>query len=398
MNFMIKEKYNIKLCVVSSKLFYFDGSFYKTTGGYGKVMEGLSTFFDELILCNPVKKVKKFDGYQIKSKNVRYSPLPFYSSRFEFMKKLPIILIRILKTIIKSDLIHINLNPYESLFTFFFAKLLNKPVFIYMGGDWEWASYYWRYKNHKLLTKTWAFFNKVFTRMIIYHSISFLAGDVIYSKYYKKGKQIYLTSNSTLLEKDIIKYRDTCQDKKIKLLFVGRLSPEKRIPSLIEATKILNSEGYPCRLIIVGDGKEEKLIDVIKKSKINFLELKGYIPLGEKLYDVYRKSDIFIFPSDENTIAKVVLEAMANGLPIIVSNCGAAPRELENNKNVLLINPGDAQQIVQSVEMIINNTELRQNIIKNNLITIKNYTLNKILNERMEILKRSNKKLRKLLQ
>jgi len=376
----------MEVTIICDKLFYFDGTAYKTTGGFGKVIEGLSSFFNEITLCVPVKDIEYFKGYQITSANIKYYPLPY-------SKWLPITLIEVIKIariVAKSEVVHCWIPSYKALVGFTFAKLLNKPLFTYVAGDWEWALHYWGLKDYKLLTKACAFLHLLFAKIMIYNSTSFLVGEAMYEKYYKNGKDMHLTSTSTLSEQDIIEYRDTCQNKQIKLLFVGRLSPEKAIPCLLNTIQILRDKGYGASLIIVGDGTEG---EKITQAKTQLVELKGYVPIGEELSRVYQESDIFVFPSYENTVAKVVLEAMANGLPVVVSDCGAIPQELKNNRNCLLVKPDNGQAIANAVEKIINNDELRQTMIKNSLGAVRNYTLEKILEKRIGILKASDRRL-----
>ena len=174
------------------------------------------------------------------------------------------------------------------------------------------------------------------------------------------------------------------------MLFVGRLSPEKAVLCLLDTIQILRGKGYKASLVIVGDGEDK---EKIMQANNQFVELRGFVPIGEELSRIYRESDIFVFPSYENTVAKVVLEAMANGLPTVVSDYGAMPKELENNRNCLLVEPGNGQAIADAVEKIINNDELRQAMIKNNLRAVKDYTVDKILNERIRILRALNRRL-----
>ena len=103
------------------------------------------------------------------------------------------------------------------------------------------------------------------------------------------------------------------------ILFTGRLTPYKGADILIEAFKELK-EG---RLIIVGDGPQkpelEKLIQ--NYGLQDRVELRGYVP-PEKMFAVYQEANIFAFPSLREFGGAVVLEAMASGLPCVITDYG----------------------------------------------------------------------------
>lgn len=109
----------------------------------------------------------------------------------------------------------------------------------------------------------------------------------------------------------------------IRLLYVGRLSPEKNLACLASAFKIVIRRGYRASLTVVGAGP---CADGLRK------ELEGlpvFLPGMKKereLAEAYAAADLFVFPSLTDTLGNVVLEAQASGLPAIVSSAGG-PKE-----------------------------------------------------------------------
>ena len=374
----------MKLAIITGKKYFFDGVSYFTTGGAGVYVDEHAKLFDEIYLCVPVKHVKKCEGYKISSKNVKIFEVAWYKQTvFHTLTHLLTSAPTVFRVVKSCDMYHTLVGSYESYLGFIMAKLLRKPVYTYMGGDPEWSAHYWRYGNIKILTYVFEKTCKIMTVCLLRTTPSFLMGEVIYEKYKRYGSNAYVTANSTLKENDIYRYRDTCMGDTIRLLFVGRLYPEKKIGSILKALKILNEEyGIKTNLTIVGDGMERN------KLSSKYAIFTGYVPLGQDLNGIYRNSDIFVFPSEENTIAKVVIEAMANGLPIIVSNTGAAPPECEHEYNCIFIEPGSSKQIVDAVRRLIKADSLRQNMIKNNLELSRKFTLDNILAERYNILKK----------
>jgi glycosyltransferase involved in cell wall biosynthesis len=111
----------------------------------------------------------------------------------------------------------------------------------------------------------------------------------------------------------------------VTLLYVGRVSRDKGLDSLLETYRRIVHERPHTRLLIVGDGPY--LQTLVQKAK----DLPLAIFMGrveqEQLPDLYRHADLFLFPSVTDTFGRAVLEAQACGLPAIVSDMGG-PREI----------------------------------------------------------------------
>ena len=99
------------------------------------------------------------------------------------------------------------------------------------------------------------------------------------------------------------------------LLYVGRLSPEKRIDWL----KPMLQAVPEARLAIVGDGPMRPVLESMFAG--HPVRFTGYLT-GDELADAYAAADVFVFPSHSETFGNVVLEAMASGLPVVAARSG----------------------------------------------------------------------------
>lgn len=134
--------------------------------------------------------------------------------------------------------------------------------------------------------------------------------------------------------------RRHCPSAERIILGVGRLMPEKRFDRVIAAYAALPD---PLRattaLVMVGEGPSRRTLEAKSPPGVVFAgELRG-----GALAEAYASSDVFVLASDEETFGNVVLEAMASGLPAIVSTRGAA-RELVSEETGLVVDlerPGD---------------------------------------------------------
>jgi glycosyltransferase involved in cell wall biosynthesis len=114
------------------------------------------------------------------------------------------------------------------------------------------------------------------------------------------------------------------EDKKIKYIYVGRVSVEKDLQTLAEAYKKLCQTNSQAHLIIVGDGP---YLNEIKQQLDGFPVIYTGFLKGQKLAQAYASADVKVFPSTTDTWGYSPLEAQASGLPVIVSDKGG-PQEL----------------------------------------------------------------------
>jgi phosphatidylinositol alpha 1,6-mannosyltransferase len=113
------------------------------------------------------------------------------------------------------------------------------------------------------------------------------------------------------------------QGHEVVLGFVGRLSVEKNIALLVEIEQQLERMGIGnFRFLIVGHGGDEAWL----RERLHRSEFTGVLR-GEALAAAYASMDLFVFPSHTDTFGNVVLEALASGVPAIVTPDGG-PRTI----------------------------------------------------------------------
>jgi glycosyltransferase involved in cell wall biosynthesis len=172
-----------------------------------------------------------------------------------------------------------------------------------------------------------------------------------------KHKLIYQPENAIDIERFSLK-NSLCNEKHLKLAFVGRLVPYKGCDMAIEAIAELAKAGK-VTFDIYGNGPEEqKLTKIIKNLKLeNYVTLHGFVPntqLQEKLVN----ADMFLFPSIREFGGGVVLESMALGLiPIVLDYAG--PAELVDEQCGYLIPMNERAHVIKSIGSTI--TEIVKN-------------------------------------
>lgn len=87
--------------------------------------------------------------------------------------------------------------------------------------------------------------------------------------------------------------------------------------------------------------------------------------LGEELSQAYASGDIFVMPSESETLGFVVLEAMSSGLPVVAARAGGIPDIIpddQQGKTGFLFNPGDLDDCLSKLKPLLHDAELRGTI------------------------------------
>jgi glycosyltransferase involved in cell wall biosynthesis len=124
------------------------------------------------------------------------------------------------------------------------------------------------------------------------------------------------------------------------VLSVGRVSPEKNLPLIIEAVERL--QGSPARplLVVVGDGPARGGLEELCRDKA-FVRFVGF-QRGEVLRSLYASARAFVFASAADTLGLVNLEAMASGVPLLVPRGAAIGGSLKDGEDALVYDPAPA--------------------------------------------------------
>ena len=168
----------------------------------------------------------------------------------------------------------------------------------------------------------------------------------------------------------------------LKLLYVGRLSVQKRLDRLVDALSLLK---VPVHLTVVGDGEEKAVLESrVKKLGIASVSFEGK-KYGAGLLEYYRKADVFVIASDIEGMPLVVLEAMASGLPIVASDV-VGLKELVRGVGILVEKPS-AENFAEALTDIWYNSEQLKDLSIQSLDKAEQYSWAKLV-EKMEVIYR----------
>lgn len=144
-----------------------------------------------------------------------------------------------------------------------------------------------------------------------------------------------------------------------KIVYVGRLSPQKNPLLLLEAFAANASKHPEYYIEMFGDGE---LIDSLKKA-VDELGIVDRVNFAGNVKDIHKRiadASFFVLSSDYEGLSNALLEAMVMGIPCISTNCAGADEYIVNGKNGLLTEVGNVDQMSRAMDQFMTNDDLRK--------------------------------------
>jgi len=253
-------------------------------------------------------------------------------------------------------------------------KFLKKPLVVRTGYTWSRFS---EKKKGQYLKKLIINLIEKFAYSNADCAVVASEGDLSYIDRYLRGH---------IFGKVIPNYVDTnlfqslnLEKKPRSLCFVGRLVKQKNLLALLEALK-----GSPYSLDIVGGGEEEKCLKLFVKENnlnVNFLSIISHRQLPE----ILNRHEAFILPSLYEGMPKVLLEAMACGLPVIGTNVEGIREVIVDGENGLLCDI-TSNSIRKTIDRLFEDDDLREKLGERARETIANkFALERIIETELNL-------------
>lgn len=199
-------------------------------------------------------------------------------------------------------------------------------------------------KNRKILNST---------RNILYKKLDCLVCQTDEAKAYFPNK---IQEKTTIILNPISAsiIDPYCGEKEKKIVSFCRLEPQKNLRMLIDAFEMLYEEYPDYELNIYGEGSErENLLNyIVSKGLVNVISIK---PFCKDVHQKVMKATIFALPSNYEGLSNSMIEAMALGIPTVVTDCpcGGARMVIENNKNGIMVAVDDPKAMYEAFKKII---------------------------------------------
>ena len=226
---------------------------------------------------------------------------------------------------------------------------------------WIHTDYSTIYLNRKIDLKLWNNFDYIV-------SVSQECAEAFIKIYPSLKSKILVVENinspQSVIKMSEEEITDMDTDGYINLLTVGRLCYPKAIDNAIRAMKIIKDKGiHNIRWYVVGFGPDEQMLkNMIKENGME----DRFILLGKKVnpYPYMKRCDIYVQPSRYEGKAVTILEAQMLGKPVLITNYPTAKSQLKHNIDGYITDLS-VEGIVDGIERLINDKELKEKLIKN---------------------------------
>jgi len=141
-----------------------------------------------------------------------------------------------------------------------------------------------------------------------------------------------------------------------KVATVASLTPHKGHRYLIEAAKIILNKMPQFEFFIIGKGPLSEDL----RNQVSSLRIKSSVKfLGQRMniYRLLSKMNLFVLPSLREGLPLAAIEAMAVGLPLIVTNVGGLPELIRNGQSGLIVPPAEPLQLAKKIMNVFNNPD-----------------------------------------
>jgi len=181
------------------------------------------------------------------------------------------------------------------------------------------------------------------------------------------------------------------------ILHISSLQPRKNVPLLILAFSLLkkewqknNSPWENTKLVVIGSRKghnyDKKIDELIAKHRLEKeIKITGY-QRSEKLPYFYKSALVSVFPSAYEGFGLPLVESMASGTPIVVSNIGVFQEVAGRAATyITLAKKNRTKELKKAIEELIQNKKLRRNRIKLGIERRKQFSWNKLAEKTLEV-------------
>ncbi len=306
-----------------------DGRYY-TYGGFGEYLAEIRKHFDRTILVAHVADGPPGEGYyEVPLDDLEIVALPVANSTAGEITFIPLMAWRAWRHVKRMDVVHARMPDYTGIVGAIAAAAAGVPRFHQIIDDWKVLAHSVpatkRY-GLGLLLKGHLLVYDAMERGVSRGQLVFAQGRTCYDKHAGHSDCELVLSSAHHLD-DIVAPRARFMAEPYTILAVGRLQAVKNHEMLL---RILPQLGPRWRAVIVGHGPKRAYLEDLAHSlgiadRVVFV---GHLEHGPALWQAFDAADVFFLPSLSEGTPKVVLEAMARGLPVVASAVSGVPSML----------------------------------------------------------------------
>lgn len=334
---------------------------------------------------------ERLPNYGIEVDTVKFSDVKYLP---KFIRHL-VLMFKIIKKTKGVNIIYAQDPVSVGLVSMLVSLITGVQLWVRVPGDyaWEQARQKFGYKNtplnFQLENLKWPINFLSWIQKKVVNKSSYVIvpshyfGDIV-KRWLKQSEKLHVIHNGVELPPVL---DNTVKVKKKSIVTAGRLIKGKGFETLISMMMSLPE----WTLNIAGDGPEREFYqNLIKKYEVSDrVFLLGLLSKND-LFQLLKSSTVFVLNTDFETFSFQTLEAMACGVPVVVSDVGGLPEVVEHEVQGYLVNPDDTEAIVSYIKLIDNDSDLSQYLSQNAVIQAESFSSDKVVSKLVSLIKNVN--------
>jgi len=251
----------------------------------------------------------------------------------------------------RCDLIHVFMLKHEALAALIAARLMRKPIVLRPSGastigDVGWAL------AHPL-------------RRLLLHALrradAFIALSTdIASELASAG---FPRSKIRVIPNGVPVPAEAATGNPRRVVFLGRLAPEKNLPVLLDAWRTVTREESGAELVVFGEGPERERLERLAAdyglgASVRFA---GFV---EDTWTALSEAGVFVLPSASEGMSAALVEAMAAGLAVVATDVSGSRDVIASGRNGFLVRPGDKAELAEKILVLLKDDSLRRKLAR----------------------------------
>ncbi|MAH08195.1 MAG: hypothetical protein CL961_00820 [Euryarchaeota archaeon] len=355
------------LGIFTVKYFCFHQGEYYTYGGFGSYLNEIRKHFEKTILVAHVQKNKKPPNgfYKVDlGTDLSIVHLPPAYHPLKLVLCLPIMVYKSFKAIQHMDLVHARMPDYTGVIGAFLCKLKGTPVFCQIIDDWfVLANSISPMRSFGLgvIMKLYLYIYDFTERLAAKNTLVFAQGRTAYLKH-KNNAETYMTISTAHRKEEVIEPSVRFKNGRKRILNVGRLNGVKNQALIIHALKALREKGEDWAFDHIGEGNRRESLEKLTSELglQEYVQFHGKVAYGDALWKFFDRADVFVLSSRSEGTPKVILEALARGLPVVASSVSGVPDTILNEERGLLFEDNNPKQLLECLKRMSEDRCLRE--------------------------------------
>ena len=342
-----------------------DGRSHWTYGGFGNYLRAVLPYFERVVLVAHVEQGAPGPGhYCIDDPRLEVVPLPPTRGELQVVRSIPRMLQVAREVVRRVDVVHARMPDYTGVVGALAAHRHGVPCFNQIVDDWHEQARRTsplRKGGLGVALKAHLHLYDRFERMVSRRQLVFAQGASCYAKHAPHA-DAHLVVSAAHDEKDIVAPAERFTRAPFRLLNVARLTSVKNQALLLRALQALVARGEDWVLTLVGDGPQRARLEE-QAGRLGIAErvtFTGLVEHGPALWSHFDAADMFVLSSRSEGTPKVVLEAMARGVPVAASNVSGVPTLVQHERTGLLFADDDLEDLLGCIRRYREDAGLRR--------------------------------------